>query len=647
MGLSINKLSAVIALILLCSLSCRIMASAHKADKPATDSLKTKRFTLQTIRVIGKLPSSTLGSVSTKELDSPASNQPVNIKESLQNEAAISVTAGTKDESNLRIRGFRKNETKVLIDGRPLNTGYFGSLDLQNLPLSDIKTVQILKGPVSSIYGNNTLGGVVNLISREPSTHKWAKLGLQFKRNNTNHLELSTSHRFTDWDYWVFLARDNTDGFVLSRDFVPTANENGDVRNHLQKTQYNLQMKSNFAISELHTIGFSAGYTFIDSKNLPSSVYAIGDEYRTFKDWQRYHTTIMSEYVLSESKQINTMLWMDGGADTYQTFQDEQHQTMLLDSTLKYKTLGFSPRLDLDLNDKASFKTGLRSEFVFSNRKDNGGYQDWTNNNVQYHNIFGHLEYQASSNLILSAGSGLTGYLNDFNNDLHTFVEPSAGAFYLFTDGASVSLSAGFNSAYPTMQQLYSQNSGNPHLKPQSALKYELSYQKPFQISSIVGTLGADLFHNNTSNLIEKANGIYQNLHQVKTYGTEAELLIKPFAGWELESHFAILKTTAAQDYKITESPRHSGKFISLCHLPWQSSLAFTSVYKDYRLSQDESSAYRILPSYWVHDVTFKQQFKNIKVTLGLDNVTDVDYQEEYGFPAPGRNINLGLEAEI
>jgi outer membrane cobalamin receptor len=636
-------------LFLLTFLACFLVAKepSYPTQLPQSDSLKFRRYTLETVRVIGEIPAETIGSITVKPLDTALQPAPVNIKESLQNVSGVSVTVGTKDESNLRIRGFRKNEVKILIDGRPLNAGYFGSVDLQNLPLSDIKTIYILKGPVSSMYGNNTMGGVVNLITNAPSSKKWAHLGMQFKRNNTNHIELSTSHSFSNWNYWLYGARDNTDGFVLSGDFKPTAAENGDIRNNLQKTQYNLQAKANLNLSELHTLGITAGFTTIERKKIPQSIYGIGEEYRLFKDWQRYQSTLMDDYIISENQNIKTMLWLDGGQDTYQTFSDAEYHNQNINSTLKYRTLGFNPRWEWQMHEKAKLNTGYRGEIVFSNRKDNGSYLDWTQHYIQIHNLFTQMEYQINERLSLTGGAGLAMSKNDKRNNLSAFLEPTLGAYYEFTDGTTASVAAGLNSAYPTMQQLFSSDKGNPDLRPQTSAKYEISLQKPVSLNFIKGSVQTDFYYNAVKNLIDEINGKYRNVDKVTTYGAEASILFQPLKNWEVNCSYALLETAGDTHYKLTESPLNSAEFSTVYYFPSEISLAITSSYKDYRLSQDAGFDYRILSSYWTHGLVIKKSWQDIRLSLGLENITDTYYEEEYGYPAAGRNFSLQLEADI
>lgn len=619
------------------------LAPVRTINMPA----KIRHYNLETVRIIGEVPAETIGSLSIKKLDSEAQSAPLNLKDSMQNIGGISITVGTKDESNLRIRGFRKNEVLILVDGRPLNAGYFGGVDLQNMPVSDLKEIRILKGPVSSIYGSNTMGGVVNLISGQPSTRKWLKIGSQFQRNNTNHLELSTSHSFDNWNYWLYGARDNTAGFVLSQDFVPTANENGDVRNNLNKTQYNFQMRTDTTWRDWHTVGAAAGYTFINKKQIPRSIYGIGEEYRLYRDWSRYQSTLLGKFLLTENIELNSMLYLDGGQDTYQSYTDAGYQHLNVNSTMQYWTLGFNPRLECQINAKTKLQSGLRSELLHSTRKDNGNYPDWTPHSLGLTNVFSQLEYAINKHVNLSGGMGVALFKTDMRKSIATYAEPSLGIYYAWDSGARVSLAGGWNSSYPTMRQLFSADKGNPDLKPQSSGKYEVSFSQPFAILTVPGSLGSSVFYNDTHNLIDLSAGKYANINRVKSEGCELNLALQPFVWWELDGNYAWLEFDRQSDYKLTESPANSAELRSVLRLPAKLTLALTSTFKDNRLSLDAANHYRTLPAYWVHGVEVKRSWRDIRFSLGLANFTDAYYEEEYGFPAPGIDFHLGLEAEI
>ncbi len=69
------------------------------------------------------------------------------------------------------MRGLGGNEpgrTLVLIDGTPASTGDSGNMRWNRLNLADIERVEVFKGPGSSIYGSNAMGGVINIITKRP-----------------------------------------------------------------------------------------------------------------------------------------------------------------------------------------------------------------------------------------------------------------------------------------------------------------------------------------------------------------------------------------------------------------------------------------------------------------------------------------------
>ncbi len=69
----------------------------------------------------------------------------------------------------INLRGFPDpKRTLILLDGIPLNRPYAGTVNYGALPLSSIERIEVVKGPFSSLYGGYAMGGVVNVITREP-----------------------------------------------------------------------------------------------------------------------------------------------------------------------------------------------------------------------------------------------------------------------------------------------------------------------------------------------------------------------------------------------------------------------------------------------------------------------------------------------
>ncbi|MCY3699612.1 MAG: TonB-dependent receptor [Gemmatimonadetes bacterium] len=80
----------------------------------------------------------------------------------------VQVTAATPVGSNLMIRGVGGARVLVLLDGQPTAGALLENRDLSRMSLAGVERVEIVKGPLSSLYGSDALGGVVNVITQLP-----------------------------------------------------------------------------------------------------------------------------------------------------------------------------------------------------------------------------------------------------------------------------------------------------------------------------------------------------------------------------------------------------------------------------------------------------------------------------------------------
>lgn len=77
-----------------------------------------------------------------------------------------SATAGTM---NIRLQGLNGKYVQLLKDGFPLFGGFSNVIGVTQIPPLDIKQVEIIKGPSSTLYGGDAIAGVINLISKTPT----------------------------------------------------------------------------------------------------------------------------------------------------------------------------------------------------------------------------------------------------------------------------------------------------------------------------------------------------------------------------------------------------------------------------------------------------------------------------------------------
>ena len=88
--------------------------------------------------------------------------------------------------ANVRIQGLRGRYSLLLSDGLPLYGGQAGSLGLLQVPPMDLGQVEVIKGAASALYGSSALGGVINLISKQPGTGPHAGPARELLLNGTS-----------------------------------------------------------------------------------------------------------------------------------------------------------------------------------------------------------------------------------------------------------------------------------------------------------------------------------------------------------------------------------------------------------------------------------------------------------------------------
>jgi iron complex outermembrane receptor protein len=80
---------------------------------------------------------------------------------------AVRARGASESATRATVRGFSgANRTLVLVDGQPLNDAYTGDVNWASLPVEDVDRIEVARGPASSLYGGNAMGGVVNILSR-------------------------------------------------------------------------------------------------------------------------------------------------------------------------------------------------------------------------------------------------------------------------------------------------------------------------------------------------------------------------------------------------------------------------------------------------------------------------------------------------
>ncbi|HEX2211414.1 MAG TPA: TonB-dependent receptor, partial [Longimicrobium sp.] len=114
----------------------------------------------------------------------------------------VEVQGGHPVGTGVYLQGLGSERVLVMVDGEPVVGRIAGEIDLTRLPVADVERVEVVKGPQSTLYGSEAMGGVINLITRAPEPGAPAG-GVQLtggsrgRRDATAHARASTGS--VDW----------------------------------------------------------------------------------------------------------------------------------------------------------------------------------------------------------------------------------------------------------------------------------------------------------------------------------------------------------------------------------------------------------------------------------------------------------------
>lgn len=148
----------------------------------------------------------------------------------------------------INMRGFYGGMSSyqlVLIDGVPQNKGKDKLVDWGLIPTENIERIEILRGPASSLYGDNAMAGVINIITKKPGSLPHAGAAFTYGNYNTQNYTSYLSGTFNRLGYYLGLSSRLTSGF----------RENSDYEN------IQVYGKADYSINDAHNLKFSFDYS--------------------------------------------------------------------------------------------------------------------------------------------------------------------------------------------------------------------------------------------------------------------------------------------------------------------------------------------------------------------------------------------------
>lgn len=529
-----------------------------------------------------------------------------------------------KDKS-VYVRGAATQYTLVLIDGFPVKdpSSEGGAFDLRLMSLENIERIEVVKGSMSTLYGSDAIAGVINIITKKPDEDSFNVNGkASYGSFKSNELALGASGKTGAVNYAVNVSREFTEGISeAAPEGTADFSEDGFDRRALN-AQFTIEALQGLEVTPFLNYStyrgdYDAG-AFQDGDNLYEADllntgarlrYEFGDvtlhEAATFTQTNRTFTDDYGVYS-PEATLFNS--------DFFATYNKFDHFRFLGGFNLQ--------QLDFDVDDIQE------------------GYQI----------LSPYLTSYLKSGLGLNAELGIrlnhhTEYGTNWNFNIAPVFNLNPHVKFL------ASLSSGFKA--PTLNEMFGPFGGNTDLDPQESLTFDLGAE--FRLYEPGFTASVNYFHRNIDNLISYDAALgYINVNEQNDQGVEVAL------GYEMrrtnvDIYYNYLEGAITQNGEETDNlirrPNHS--FGATLNQQIMEQL-FVNLNGQYVGERDDLY---FNPNMFVNEsveldpyvlVNLSSQYKlldnRLTIFVSVNNLTNADYYEVYGFNTPGIHYKAGLK---
>lgn len=339
--------------------------------------------------------------------------------------------------TGVSMQGLNPDYTLILIDGEPLIGRTSGVLDLKRITVGNIKQIEIVRGPSSSLYGSEAMAGVINIIT-DKSRKNTLGISARYGTYNTADLSLKGSIRTNKINYQGFGNFYRTDGFSIrpnSRERSVAPIERFTQQHNLG---YRLSERTNLSLNFRHNSEtIKNNITVINNGN---SINSIGVEKN-----EDLNVTLQLAHKLNEQVKNTTRLY---GTQFHSSQELTSDNGVPYLDVFKQQFARIENQTDIHLNKQLEFNIG-------------GGYIHETANSTRYDNstsiktnrigyVYLQSEWKALNKLTFVGGARY-----DHNELFAAAFSPKLAAQYKLNKNISLKASIGRGFKAPDFRQLY------------------------------------------------------------------------------------------------------------------------------------------------------------------------------------------------
>lgn len=588
------------------------------------------------------------------------------IADALTLSPGINITIGGRNEKNFTIRGFDQRQVPVYLDGIPISQAYDGYVDLGLFDTTMIDSIVIPKGHSSVLYGANTLGGSVNLLSVRPKERLEGSIQGSFSSDSLFDSKFSLGTRQDRFYAMLVAGLIESDGFRLSDNYQNNAVEDGGRRDNSDQFKKTLYLKA--GVTPISGGEFFIAYNRIDGEwGMPPRISDY-PRYWRYNDWEKNTLYSVGNFQIQKID-VRTRLFYDQGRNVLDSYDDDGYdsQTFRYAFHSTYEESSYGGSLTLSHAGLKKHLPSLALHYREDTHEQQSNYGlSWEKYSSETYSVGVEDQLKLNDSTTILAGFGYdlvrpvyaNGAALDNDTDAINF---SAGINYDFDPSTKIHFLVSGKSRFPTLKELYSGyidwSRPNPDLHEEKTINYEIGGEKLLGDNLIVRT---SLFYSKIDDLIESVvvdhdpfsgKPIYQvqNIDSAEYRGIELGTQAFISGGHELIVNYTYLdaiNTSAdrTSDH-LPDRPRHTLTFGDHWSLTDQLSLSPILRIEAQRYYRAADDSIKKMPSYGIFDITARYNFNsNFKIEAGIKNAFDRNYSLDDGLPREGRTFFAGLE---
>lgn len=568
-----------------------------------------------------------------------------NLVEMLRSVPALDVvqSGGPGQHTAVFIRGAQSEHTLVLVDGIEMNDAISPgrSYDFEHLTTDNVDRAEIIRGPQSTLYGSDAIGGVINIITKKGDGELSGSFRAELGAHATFRERLGFDGSRGAIHYSVGLSRTDSDGVSAAAESYGNTERDGFGSTSFS-TRVGIAAASNLDVDLVAGI--------VDSSTaLDAHGGAGGDDPNSVADYRQKYFRAQGRLALWGG------LWDQrfGVSSAYhdRAYEDEGDANRPLDrseSSYNSRTTKVDWQSSFNIRGVSTLTFGVETESE-EGRSDYYSQSAWGPYASTFESISARTSGVFVQNQAEIGDSWMTtvGMRLDDHSELGSHTTFRVGTAYLIHGtGTKIRGTYGTGFKAPSLYQLYSQY-GDRSLMPEASSGWDLGIEQHLLGEKVTSRI--TLFGNKLSNLIDfdSAAWKYRNIARARTRGVELSAVIRAVEALTIEANYTLTETKDhVTGRPLLRRPRNKLGF-AVNWIPRPGMNIRVNLARVGKRQDIDGSSWPLLPveveAYALANLAVAYDLgKTVRVFGRIDNLLDAEYEEVFGYGSPGITISAG-----